>query len=134
MNKEFVPYEIALELKKLGFDEICFATWKEKIQLSFKYCYLTNKALVGNSLGIICTAPLYQQVFRFFREKWGLSSSVHLAMSDNKRKIWYNIHELDNRLVSGMYFKSYPKGMFKTYEQAELECLKKLIEICKKKN
>jgi hypothetical protein len=27
MKKEFVPYEHALELKLLGFDEPCFAIW-----------------------------------------------------------------------------------------------------------
>lgn len=27
IEKEFIPYEQALDLKKLGFDEPCFATY-----------------------------------------------------------------------------------------------------------
>jgi hypothetical protein len=30
MEKEFIPYEQALALKELGFDEKCFATWIER--------------------------------------------------------------------------------------------------------
>jgi hypothetical protein len=62
MEKEFVQYEQALALKELGFDEECF-----------KY-YVDNK-LIQNDLGIKnkdcewvdnqCTAPLYQQAFKF---------------------------------------------------------------------
>ena len=29
MNKEFIPYEQALELKELGFDEPCFSNLQE---------------------------------------------------------------------------------------------------------
>jgi hypothetical protein len=54
MNKEFIPYEQALELKELGFDEPCIAIWIDTIPL-----------------------PLYQQVFRWFREKYDLCSFVY---------------------------------------------------------
>ena len=144
MKKEFVTYEIALELKELGFDEPCLAFFEinnthqpQNLRYFLKTAvnreYIENtkilKYIYGeNSL----LAPLYQQAFRWFREKFGLSYEIHLKMSNNKRKIWYNINELDNRLIKSMYFKSYPKGMFKTYEEAELDCLNKLIELCKK--
>lgn len=133
MEKEFVPYEIASALKELGFDEPCFWWYdfekelrKDRIgveSINSKY-FIDSKS---------CSAPLYSQAFRWFRENCGLSHEIHLKMSNNERKIWYNINELDNRLIKSMSFKSYPKGMFKSYEEAELECLKKLIEIVKQK-
>ena len=30
MNKEFVPYELAVKLKQLGFDEPCFARFNNE--------------------------------------------------------------------------------------------------------
>jgi hypothetical protein len=29
MEKDFIPYEEALALKELGFDEPCFCNWEE---------------------------------------------------------------------------------------------------------
>ena len=124
MEKEFIPYEQALALKELGFDEPCLGYY---IELRNPVEGLLKIGLDNDYL----QAPIYQQTFKFFREKYGLSSCIFLKMSNNKRKIWYYINELDNRLVRTMYFKSYPKGFFKTYEEAELECLKKLIKIVK---
>ena len=124
MEDLFIPYEQALTLKELGFDEPCLGYYDHDLGLFLlKYFNYNSTEAVS--------APLYQQSFKFFREKYGLASVIHLKMSNNKRKIWFNICELDNRLVKSMYFKSYVKGMFKTYEEAELECLKELIKIVK---
>lgn len=65
MEKEFIPYEQALALKELGFDEPCFGTWDRP-----------DKLWIGHVLGIDYTpddtilAPTFSQVFRFFREKY----------------------------------------------------------------
>ena len=67
MNKEFIPYEQALELKELGFYEGCIAHYEKingKIKLEV-YSYDLDDA--------ICAAPLYQQAFRWFRDKYGYS-------------------------------------------------------------
>jgi hypothetical protein len=119
MEKEFIPYEQALALKELGFDEPCLAN------------YLSTKKL-DISLwrhGFDIPAPLYQQAFRWFREKYGLSACALLKMRDSKRVSFYIINELDNRLIQSKFFKSKISNLYKTYEEAELECIKKLIEI-----
>ena len=36
MNKEFIPYEQALELKELGFDEPCLGCYDDKAVFGFK--------------------------------------------------------------------------------------------------
>jgi hypothetical protein len=61
-NKEFIPYEQALALQQLGFNEECFGTWFE---LEGKYSVIIRNNLYGNDLQT--PSPLYQQAFRFFR-------------------------------------------------------------------
>ena len=123
MNKEFIKYEQALALKELGFDEPCFRwydeRWGDDLQQDK---FNTNKDLFMTDLD--CSAPLYQQVFRWFRENHGLWQIV----MQNTDKDWtYDILPIigitDYRLFD----------VFDTYEEAELHCLKKLIEIVKGK-
>jgi hypothetical protein len=67
-------------------------------------------------------APLYQQTFRWFREKYDMIHNVNRIFKD---EFGYTITSGDNEPINGFCFK--------TYEEAELECLKKLIEIIKEK-
>jgi hypothetical protein len=67
MKNEFVPYELALRMKQLGFDENGFAyyyLYKDKPLLETQGSY--DFGTHSNSV----TAPLYQQAFRWFREKY----------------------------------------------------------------
>jgi hypothetical protein len=116
MNKEFIPYEQALELKELGFDEEC--VFKYSIHRYDGIIYeitngCTNKGLYKGS----CTAPLYQQAFRWFREKHNL--------------IMYIQRHSNNKYLACMGIQV--EILCDTYEEAELTCLKKLIEIVKNK-
>lgn len=123
MENEFIPYEQALELKELGFDEPCFATY-EKLNESILIQDATRPFVNTNSRlshfedqeGYIeqCTAPLYQQAFRWFREK-------------------YNMHFFAQYFTDGKWRGTHSKEDFDTYEESELTCLKKLIEITKNK-
>ena len=119
MNREFIPYEQTLALKELGFDEPCFATYHKELHAIIPiYANYTNQDVIK--------APLYQQVFRWFRENYGLHSKVGL----------YNFHE--NTYCFNVVTKTIPHYLdkvthFHSHEEAELECLKKLIEIVKNK-
>ena len=116
MNKEFIPYEQALELKRLGFDEPCFG-WFTNSYLRIG-SVIENKHVQGEDEIL---APLYQQAFRWFREKYELSSWVYNSHMD---KYFYTILQ-DGRIVKATESAT-------TYEEAELECLKKLIEIVRR--
>ena len=70
MNKEFVPYEQALALKELGFDEPCFGYYDEGGNL---YTEMVE----------VLKAPLYQQAFRFFREKHNVLQLTEVAACKN---------------------------------------------------
>ena len=113
MNKEFIPYEQALELKELGFEEICFA-WYHKGKLTFNELY--NFPDINQNTRNT-SAPLYQQAFRWFRDKYVLHCFIE-----------YEDGRLYDAIVDFDYIDSY-----NTYEEAELACLKKLIEIVKTK-
>jgi hypothetical protein len=133
MNKEFVPYEQALALKELGFDEPCFAMYfsgmlKER-------CYCKNSEFTEPHQIIFISAPLYQQAFSWFREKCRLQPSVNsfcfeeysFVIMGSRNEILYPIqHKLLNDGKKNPW-------EFDTYEEAELACLIKLIEIVKEK-
>jgi hypothetical protein len=136
MKNEFVTYEQALALKELGFDEKCLAYWFNETPLNPEgQClvyYRKPYDNVGITNGIIREygwAPLYQQAFRWFREL-GFDSSIYRARTKTKIYCW----SISN-LLSGL---EYPPSMIgeraDSYEEAELACLKKLIEIVKEKN
>jgi hypothetical protein len=125
MDKEFVPYEQALALKELGFDEPCFGWYDSEYQEILNYDHTHNYCgwLNGNH----CSAPTFSQTFRWFREKYGLEGTPQRA----EDFMWYKwiIHlynENGKKYVANWY-------EYKTYEEAELECLKKLIELSKNK-
>ena len=121
MEKEFVPYEQALALKELGFDEPCLGYYDDDFELFLlKYFnYNSTKAV---------SAPLYQQAFRWFREKYHIIGYPIFKGGKTSKTSWYDYiiySEID-------WENDNPNQQWKTYEEAELECLKKLIEIAQK--
>lgn len=119
MNREFVPYEQALALKELGFEEPCLAyfyTYDDENLLSYDLKILNDNL----------KTPLYRQCFRWFREKYGYDVTIKKCTpSEYKFEIEQLFAEGNN-----YYFINFT---FISYEEAELECLKKLIEIVKEK-
>jgi hypothetical protein len=121
MTKEFISYEEALALKELGFNESCFGNCKKthkELEKAF-YCYNSDYFDYSE---LYIAAPLYQQAFRWFREKHNLFGQVNIHT--------YFIYDISNDEFNSA--KQYDKST-KNYEEAELECLKKLIEIVKNK-
>jgi hypothetical protein len=114
MTKEFIPYEQALALKKLGFNEPCFATWRGEI---------LEMSLQIPSDHYFTQAPTFWQAFRFFREKCGLYP--HIFSEPNERFVWCVRWYVD-KLQKDIPYESSP-----TYEEAEHNLLIKLIEIAK---
>ena len=123
MKNEFIPYEQALELKELGFDEECFGYYDidNGYAIGYAFCYSNVKSQLENG----CSAPTFSQVFRWFREK---SFICHVT------------NDLSDSCYDEIYVYVMTKGYgdlidrseeYRTYEEAELACLKKLIEIAK---
>jgi hypothetical protein len=122
MEKEFVTYEQALALKELGFD---FEDYDILGFYSKKYGVTTHSQLTKNDE--YNPAPLYQQAFRFFREKYGYDYEVLRSPIDNTlygKKYDYNIWLNNEKDICTAY-------EFDFYEEAERACLEKLIELVK---
>jgi hypothetical protein len=137
MNKEFIPYEQALALKELGFDEPCFGWFRSTlIPSNFTEFFLETEFgmnespsdwVNSNFLDKACSAPLYQQAFRWFREKYNLICRVSVT------SYGCTLDEQEFYCVITSKYGTASYEIFNTYEEAELDCLKKLIEIVKQK-
>jgi hypothetical protein len=64
-SKYFVPYELALKLKELGFYEPCFGYYTLGTELSIDIC-LNQETFYGQS----CSAPIYQQAIDWLRDNY----------------------------------------------------------------
>jgi len=131
MEKEFVPYELAWELKQLGFDEPCLAVFNDSKQFRIN---LESRNWNDNLVnGDTTSSPTFQQVFRWFREKHNIDAWVQLFVSEKQNgkpflpdeSYAYYIFEDGVYVADGVNFLD--------YEEAELACLQKLIEIIKTK-
>jgi hypothetical protein len=113
MDKEFVTYEQALALKELGFDEECCGGYKKSFPYDNEWKFYIDD--------IYCqiTAPLKQQVFRWFREKY-----ADVLVEDYGLIPHFTI-------ISNMFLDS---NKIWTYEEAENACIDKLIEIAKQQD
>jgi hypothetical protein len=140
MKKEFIPYEQALELKELGFDEDTVAIYDQSKELE-------NTLF---STGFELKAPLYQQAFRWLRNQYITKRSINERGDYIEGNffmlplIFPNGYEIKLLKPSTSYtivggreipFYAKPEAVYKetteSYESAELACLKKLIEIVK---
>jgi len=123
MTNEFVPFEQALALKELGFDEPCLGFYNHQGQLILMTQEDENSIQVYKNsyvkLGKQYAVPLYQQAFRWFREKYGLF--YYVTTHDSTDFEWY-IYDKDQNDWEDDTVQN-------TYEEAELACLKKLIEL-----
>jgi len=144
MEKDFIPYEQALALKELGFDEPCFNYYSTPNHPSLQPAILLgnnpSEPLMSSQMYKIgvwkIKAPLYQQAFRWFREKYALLN--HLTTHLNpygedgalEESYGYRIMRNNDGWKCSLWEEL---SNYDYYEEAELECLKKLIEIVKQK-
>lgn len=125
MTGEFIPYEEALALKELGFNEPCMAIYYSKDK-SFSWHHHidhTNKEPVLDTGEFNISAPTYSAAFRWFREKHKIVAAISVINDDFDYIIYipWKIKEVHD------------STRFTSYEEAELECLKQLIKIVKEK-
>jgi hypothetical protein len=137
MVEEFVPYELALRMKQLGFDEPCFMYWWKG-----ENDYILADLIDDEARTIDFKAPLFQQAFRWFREKYNLRGSIMDFIDDEIGIEWdYEIAKIGTDLDENGHYKPLvdysiddEDRKFNTYEEAELDCLEKLIEIVESKS
>ncbi len=119
MEKEFVPYELALRMKQLGFDEPCFAFYGDENDISMDSSRKNNPFRKTE-----CVAPLFQQAFRWFREIKGIEYQITYSGAKSRY----------NAFVEDYFYNNNGDLKEFTYEEAEIACLEKLIEIVEQNN
>jgi hypothetical protein len=142
MKENFTLQPEALALKELGFEEECFGLFRGS-SLEFKKhtggCY-DNNWINNFKEPQICTAILYQQAFKWFRDKHQLYHEIQVDQT-TEPKFCFKISEFignPNDLTEREWgWENIPSddswGLYRKYEEAELACLKKLIELVKEK-
>lgn len=127
MQELFVPYQESIELKELGFDEPCFGFYTEEYKHLIKtYCRYPINLPTRPFL-----APTFSQAFKWFREKHNLNVFIQNGTSSWMAFIGNtpNYIPFIDEVKGNNKFKGHD-----TYEEAELECLRKLIQIVKVKS
>jgi len=136
IEKEFVPYDLALRLKVLGFEESCLAYYESQdknLVINFNNLPLTEEQkkrpglyTIDNRNGILpqwaVAAPTWQSAFDWFREKYNIFHNIDKLFAD---EFGYILYENDKEPMNCFNFDS--------YKEAELDCLKKLIEMVESK-
>jgi hypothetical protein len=145
MDKEFVPYQQALELKELGFDEPCFGKFYTKPKCKMfgideegraypmkntpKKLYTIGEDCVLNDSNVI-VAPLYQQAFRWLLEKHNLYGIIIPTVT----MAWtFKTMTAVTGMVEVPPYNHVDAYDYSRREEAELACLQKLIELAKNK-
>jgi len=162
MSNNFIPYEEALELKELGFDEECFGCYELTEVRDYKKGLEIRNEIVLNTLNGYrkydvesqTPAALYQQAFKFLREK--LMTKIVVSERGDYIEgnftllplIFLNKYEIrviaesvsyyiDNTIGRNIPFYKEPLHRFTesapTYDDAQLACLKRMIQIVKNK-
>lgn len=118
IEKEFVPYELALKLKELGFNKECFGFYETLKKVGDGYClnnyamwggisqnisesdiyhlYITANELYGYYDNIL-RAPTWQQAFKFIQSKVDLyQAGFELSLTSKEWLLTDNIHYWTN--------------------------------------
>ena len=124
MKQLFVPYEQSLELRELGFDEICLTHyWGNDI---------LNEAYGGwmkNSNTKYVMSPTWEQTFKWFRDNYNLIGLVEGGYDNGKNIFTYVIWDGFKDNMIDEYFDTYEEAQLKCLIQ--LKCLVQLIKINK---
>jgi hypothetical protein len=128
-NKDFTLYPEALGLKQLGFDEDCFTFYQVEyhenspimVDDNDQYRITGFRTCKNSEIASHYTScPTYSQAFRWFRDNGKVVEIFSQLLPSNKYKWGFKIQGVEG-ITDGFF----------TYEEAELACLKKLIEIVK---
>jgi hypothetical protein len=131
MENIFIPYKQASELKELGFDEPCIAYYTKTTERlsrvgSSKYSVDFETVNLKDIYHDYSLAPTFSQVFKWFRDNYKLHAE---PVWDND---YYTYWFFSITKIGDVEFETIDLERFKTYEEAELACVDKLIELIKK--
>jgi hypothetical protein len=116
LAEEFVSYNQALALNELRYNKLGFRFWTKNNSTRTPELRLV-KPIPEDAI----PAPLKQQVFKWFRDKYHLHSHIEQYISSEDATEYF--------YVAG----NYQSSTYDTYEETESACIDKLIELIKEK-
>lgn len=132
MLEYLLPYPLALRMKCLGFNQMCAYWYNKDFQENPEFNHNKNKEkwLAGDH----CSAPTFAQCFKWFRDNYQIqgivgSRTVKRRLEDVRFSDY--VYEIRQIGESSICSDKRDQGR-DTYEEAELECLIKIIEIVEK--
>ncbi len=147
IEKLFVPYELAVKLKELGFVDKCLASYYTKIEENNKYNmgghfngleyhevhhdYEPN-FIINTDKDYYVSAPVWDQAFEWFRMIKNLDGLISFDndIEDEGYEYQYG-YEIRNWNTKTIYYNAgwHKNELWCSFEEARYACLKKLIEI-----
>jgi len=127
LTKQFTTYLLALKLHLVDFDEPCFGYYhnskmgetNQELIMKQTSPGFYDRIKIPEHINVL--APTYSQAFNWFRKKgYFISLSTH-------------DHNLHDFFIKWSPEKSFLSDIYDTYEEAEIACLEKLIEIVESK-
>lgn len=136
MEKQFVTYEIALKLKELGFNDECLACYTPHLgngifeliskgssneKSAFNERFVKANAVNG------CSAPIWQQVIDWLREKQNICINIEPITFDDEPTYIFEIINLKNGMLLNDINSSFIDSS-EALEQAILEALELIAQ------
>jgi hypothetical protein len=143
MKDLFVPYEIASRLEDIGFEEPSLAYYDSSNHKLYQVSppFTTGDPIFGSfvpkhnkkHLIPLIGAPLYQQVFDWFRKEHNLLGEVNIG--DKEESYTYRIwDDGKTRKILGDGKSSIGFDFNGSFDKAKLKCVMGLISIVHKRN
>jgi hypothetical protein len=138
IEDKFIPYDLALRLKDLGFDYECLGKYFLQDGVN-DFIAIGNVEIeaaenAGDDITFACDAPLWQDAFDWFREQHNLEFQIkriangnyHGVIQENTDEFIEILREVGDCCLDEVV------DVY-SYEEARVEIFKSLIKITKKK-
>ena len=135
IKDEFCSFEIAKELKDLGFNEMVIATYDEDQEFDLQNFEQNYETFPNHIIGV----PLYQQIIEWFREKHDIcimvSRSYYFDTYINSYTYTAIFHKYENKELRSIHRvrDSDNNDIFYSYNKAREAAIWKCIELIKNK-
>ena len=127
MKEQFVPYELALKLKELGFNEECFGYYD---CTSLENPELVLIKITNRDFMFGCAAPLWQQAFDWLLKEHNLYGVIIPTIT----MCWtFKTMTVVEYIVEVPPYNHVDGTDYSTIEEAHKACLEKLIELVETK-
>lgn len=139
MEKQFVTYEIALDLKKLGFKDKCMASYytydienfkkgEYDMRGKFECDYSTeDQYIINTDKTYYVAAPLWQQVIDWFRDIKKIDIEITRVFIDHKISYTIYIRNIIGITLFTTWYQITEENVIYTFQDARKLAIEKAI-------